>query len=51
MPGVVLPAVVLSGARGSSLVIVSSVLHCDDVLSSDVKTINLPEVSERWAFR
>lgn len=47
MSGVVLHAVVPGGVRGSNLVTVSSVLHCDDVLSSDVQTINLPEVSER----
>lgn len=47
MPGVVSPAVMPGGVRGSNLMTVSRVPHCDDVLSSDVETVNLPEVSER----
>lgn len=51
MPGaglsVVPPAVVPRRGPGSSLVCVSKVPHCDDVLPSDVETINLPEVSDR----
>lgn len=47
MPGVVSPAVMPGGARGSNLVTVSKVPHCDDVLPADVETVNLPEVSER----
>ena len=43
MPGAVMPG----GSRGSSLVVVSRVLHCDDVLPADVETVDLPEVSER----
>lgn len=47
MPGVVSPAVMPGGVGGSNLMTVSRVPHCDDVLSSDVETVNLPEVSER----
>lgn len=51
MPGVELPVVrpvvVPGGSRGSNLVAVSKFPHCDDVLSADVATVNLPEVSER----
>ena len=43
MPGAVMPG----GSRGSSLVVVSRVPHCDDVLPADVETVDLPEVSER----
>lgn len=35
------------GSRGSNLVAVSKVPHCDDVLPADVETVDLPEVSER----
>ncbi len=38
----------MTGAgRGTTVVGVSTVPHCDDVLPADVQTINLPEVSER----
>lgn len=47
MPGAVLPAVTPVGARGASLVTVSSIPHCDDVLPADVETVNLPWVAER----
>ncbi len=51
MPGAVLPmvwpAVVPHRRPGSSLVTVSKVPHCEDVIPSDVETVNLPEVSER----
>ena len=47
MSGVVSPAVMPGGVGGSNLMTVSRVPHCDDVLSSDVETVNLPEVSER----
>lgn len=47
MPAGESAAVVPDARRTTNLVSVSKVPHCDDVLSADVETVNLPDVSER----